>query len=279
MNKQLKILDVPFTNLNEDEVFNHLKKKLNTVNSEQLFIATPNPEMLLEAENNSHFKNVLQSTSLNLPDGNGLIWANKFHNLTKNNKSKLLITLKGLISLPLFIFHQKNSKLPFNKAIHGSDLMNRICLDTELSKKRIFLVGNSSGLKSNTSELVKQSLKKLNPNVNIVGNLDSIPTEKIIEKIRLEKPEILFVAFGAPKQEIWLSENLSKLPEVKIAIGVGGTFDFIAGIIPRAPIYMRKIGLEWLYRLYRQPKRIGRIINATIAFPIKIILNRLANHQ
>jgi len=70
------------------------------------------------------------------------------------------------------------------------------------------------------------------------------------------------------------AENLPKLPSVKLAIGVGGTFDFIAGVVPRAPYLMRKTGLEWLYRLYHQPRRIKRIINAALIFPLKVISAR-----
>lgn len=279
MNKFVKILDIDFTTLKESQIIELIKKTLKSSDSQTIFIATPNPEMLIEANQNAHFKNILQNTGLNLPDGNGLIWAHKFNLSTTHDKNKILILIKGVFSLIKFLFEPKDEKIPFNKAIHGSDLMNNICLDKDLSRHKIFLLGNSNGLKRNTSSLVKQSLLKKNPAINIIGNLDSTPTSDALEEIRQNKPEILFVAFGAPKQEIWLAENLPKLASVKIAIGVGGSFDFIAGIIPRAPILMRKLGLEWLFRLYKQPKRIKRIINATVKFPIMVISERLKGHH
>ncbi len=88
----------------------------------------------------------------------------------------------------------------------------------------------------------------------------------IIEQINQSGAQILFVAFGMGKQEKWIYENLHKIPNVKIAMGVGGSFDFISGHIKRAPLFLRHLGLEWLYRLVQQPSRIGRIFNATLRF-------------
>jgi len=77
------------------------------------------------------------------------------------------------------------------------------------------------------------------------------------------------------KQEQWIYENLSKLPNIKIAMGVGGSFDYISGAIRRAPCFLRKIGLEWLYRLIKQPKRLGRIFNATVVFTFIVLKNKI----
>jgi N-acetylglucosaminyldiphosphoundecaprenol N-acetyl-beta-D-mannosaminyltransferase len=82
---------------------------------------------------------------------------------------------------------------------------------------------------------------------------------------------MLFVAFGAPNQELWIARNLAKMPSVKVAMGVGGAFDFIAGKQKRAPQIFRSLGLEWLYRLMREPRRIVRIINAVVVFPFLVI--------
>ena len=82
----------------------------------------------------------------------------------------------------------------------------------------------------------------------------------------MAKPDILFVAYGSPHQEFWIHRNLFKLNSVKVAIGVGGTFDFYAGKRKRAPKWMQKIGLEWLWRLTGEPKRLSRIWNATFVF-------------
>ncbi len=99
--------------------------------------------------------------------------------------------------------------------------------------------------------------------MNIVGIhdgfFDSIEEQKIIKAIGDSKAKLVFVALGVPKQEQWISENLSHLDGV-VAIGIGGSFDVLAGNIPRAPHWMQQNRLEWLYRLYLEPKRIGRML-------------------
>lgn len=271
---KISILNIPFTTLYQGEILDLITAILAKP-ARQFFLATPNPEMLLEAKKNKEFLKILQNTDLNIPDGNGIIWANIYQNFTEKNRSSLALYLKGLISYTAFLFHRKNENKIFNRAIHGSDLMLAICQDSNLSKHKIFLLGNKHGLKQNISALTTEALKKTNPDINITGHYDGDKDDQFnLEKIKKASPEILFVAFGSPNQEIWLSENLAKLTSVKIAIGVGGTFDFISGVIPRAPSIMRKTGLEWMYRLYKQPRRIKRIINAAVVFPLKVIAER-----
>jgi len=96
----------------------------------------------------------------------------------------------------------------------------------------------------------------------------------LINRIKELKPKILFVAFGHVKQEKWIFYHLDQLPSVKLAIGVGGAFDYISGNVRRAPEFMRRIGLEWLFRLIQQPSRWKRILNAVIVFPFLIIKKR-----
>jgi N-acetylglucosaminyldiphosphoundecaprenol N-acetyl-beta-D-mannosaminyltransferase len=94
--------------------------------------------------------------------------------------------------------------------------------------------------------------------------------ETIVERVNASGAEILFVAYGAPEQDKWIARNMPRL-HVKMAMGVGGTFDFIAGIIPRAPLWMQRMGLEWLYRLYLQPWRIRRMMRLP-RFVIAVLL-------
>ena len=98
-----------------------------------------------------------------------------------------------------------------------------------------------------------------------------------IKQINLAQPDILFVAFGHGKQEIWIHENLAKMPSVKVAMVVGGAFDYVSGKVSRAPCWMRKIGLEWMYRLIKQPTRAYRILKATIIFSILLLYQNLKN--
>jgi N-acetylglucosaminyldiphosphoundecaprenol N-acetyl-beta-D-mannosaminyltransferase len=161
-----------------------------------------------------------------------------------------------------------------------------ICKIAEADNKSVYLLGSGS------DEVVKrteENLKQKFPNLKVVGwgrgpgikessvsvqpfnnsiglIVDAEENVKILEDINQAKPDILFVAFGMGKQEKWIVENLKKIPGVKIAMGVGGAFDYISGSVKRAPLLLRKIGLEWLYRLVKQPRRVVRIWNATVKF-------------
>ena len=119
-------------------------------------------------------------------------------------------------------------------------------------KGRIFLFGG-------TQEVVEKTKQKLGNNV--VGAEDGYQDfDKVIEKINSIRPDILLVGLGSPKQEKFIYENLSKMPSVKLAIGVGGAFDYISEHVKRAPQFFQKIGIEWLWRLIVQPRRVGRIL-------------------
>ena len=96
-----------------------------------------------------------------------------------------------------------------------------------------------------------------------------------MEKIREEAPDILLIALGHGKQEKWIAAHLPELPSVKVAMGVGGAFDFIAGRVLRAPRILRRLGLEWLWRLILQPSRLPRIWRAVIKFPILVLRAKL----
>ena len=105
--------------------------------------------------------------------------------------------------------------------------------------------------------------------------VDEKSNRELIAKINSSQAKILFVAFGMGKQERWISENLPQMPSIKVAMGVGGSFDYISGSVSRAPCFMRKIGLEWLYRLVRQPQRFKRIIDATLVFTYLVIKDKI----
>ena len=96
---------------------------------------------------------------------------------------------------------------------------------------------------------------------------DSISDEELTEAVNKAKPDVLFVALGHPYQEKWIFHNLDKMPTVKIAIGIGGSLDFLSGKVRRAPQWMQKINLEWIYRLIQEPRRYWRIKRAVWEFP------------
>lgn len=237
MNKErVIIMEIPFDKVTLESAMTLLLEKLANDDTRGFFVATPNPEMLLAAGKNHEFKKILQQTNLNIPDGTGIIWASKRHGT------------------------------PLPERVTGTDLMQALCHKVT-PDTRIFLLGAAKGV----AEKAAQKLQ-INKKLNIVGTFsgsalphDDLNLQKLINDAR---PDLLFVAFGAPKQELWIARNLPHLPTVKVVMGVGGAFDFISGVRNRAPAWMRRIGLEWLYRLLKQPKRIVRIFNATVRFPI-----------
>jgi len=140
---------------------------------------------------------------------------------------------------------------PIKRRIQGIDLMERICQQAAQNNWPVFLMGGQQEVAQKAAE-------------NLRGKYPGLRIDK-------DRPEILFVALGAPKQEKWISNNLNRLPSVKLAMGVGGSFDYLAGRVRRAPRIIRKIGLEWLWRFTLQPWRAKRIYRALIKFPWLVV--------
>lgn len=233
-------------------------------------IVTPNPEMILEAQKNSKFLRILNNSNLNIPDGTGLLWAAKYLKITEKTKFKAIKLMKWVTSLLAIAIYPPYIHSEIKERVTGADLMQEICKKSGKLKLKIFLLGAAEGV----AEKVKNTLEKKYPEIQIVGTYAGKPltTEdnKIREKVDKSKADIIFVAYGAPSQEFWIARNLKKFKTIKLAIGIGGTFDYIAGVQKRSPRWMQKLGLEWLYRLLQQPKRLRRIYNATIKFPITV---------
>ncbi|MCK5413249.1 MAG: WecB/TagA/CpsF family glycosyltransferase [Candidatus Pacebacteria bacterium] len=293
--KTEKIIDIKINRITTKEVLEEIKSFLLSEN--QHYIVTLNPEMVIEAQNNTKFKEVINKTDLIIPDGIGILWALEFlkekrllfsksKNIIINN---ILIKSLSLISI-LFnfiytflklLFSSKHRKNILRHRTHGIDLIYKICESNSIKNKKIFLLGAGEGV----AKKVAVNLKKKYPDVDIVGaeegmkeNQESgIRNQDLIQRINEANPNILLVAFGAPKQEVWIHDNLENIPSVKLAIGIGGSFDFISGKIKRAPIVFQKTGLEWLWRLTLEPKRIKRIYNAIIKFPFFILNYKIKN--
>jgi N-acetylglucosaminyldiphosphoundecaprenol N-acetyl-beta-D-mannosaminyltransferase len=191
--------------------------------------------MIVEAQKNSAFKSLLQKTSLNLPDGAGLLWA------------------------------AKKTGQKISERVTGTDVFTDLCMLADLPS--IFLLGAADGVAKRAAEILTQK----NPSLTIAGTFAGTPAESdeagILTRINESGAKVLFVAYGAPKQDMWINRNLSKLPNIHLAMGLGGAFDFVAGVQTRAPQWMQSLGLEWMWRLIKQPSRIKRIFTAVIIFP------------
>lgn len=224
-------------------------------------IFTPNPEILLEARKNKRFRDALKAGTLMLPDGHGLLLVSTLKRL----KFKLLRALFYLPALFLFLLWKRPFKRVFPEIIHGSDFMLDMVKWAEKSGKSVFFLGGKLGVAERTAKIFKKKF----PNLKVAGFSSEDPSEEAFEGVKGARAQILFVAYGAPKQEIWIANYAKKIPTLIHAMGVGGSFDFWSGEVKRAPALLRRMGLEWLWRLFLQPfKRLRRIYHATIKFPI-----------
>lgn len=269
--KKVKVLDIQFDVCTLSEALNRILDLLKNRRDEGAKqIVTPNPEMLLEAQKNPEFKNILNKAWMSIPDGIGILWASSFQTNLRG-RGKAMRLLKAFFSLLALIFYPKSARKIFPQRVSGVDLMSAICSESRENGLGIFLLGAAPGV----AEKTKHILEKKFPGIKITGTFAGSPSPTdethIKNLIQTSKPDILFVAFGAPAQEIWIHKHLPELKSVKIAMGVGGAFDFLAGIKRRAPKLMRILGLEWFFRLIQEPSRIKRIWNAVIKFPCKII--------
>lgn len=247
----LKILGVKIDGFDLEQVMSRVENAISARLPNQ--IATINPEFILAAQQNKEFRQAINKAELKLADGFGL-------------------------KLAAFLLGQ-----PQPKIVTGTDLTDILARVASKKGWRLYLLGGGE-LKS--AQPAAKALIKKYPGLKIVGaeagpmiKIDEInPSNQdlIIRKIRSRKPDILLVALGAPKQDLFIY-RLKKELGVPIMMGVGGAFDFISGKVRRAPLPMRSLGLEWLWRLFAQPWRFKRILNATVVFPIKVIGQRIFN--
>jgi N-acetylglucosaminyldiphosphoundecaprenol N-acetyl-beta-D-mannosaminyltransferase len=185
--------------------------------SEKFYIVTPNPEILMLAARSQAFRDILNRATISLPDGIGVLMAGR-------------ILKKQIIG-----------------RITGTDLMEKICAEASKRPITIGFLGGSSGIAEKSSECLREKY----PGLRVIF------TGKEWDGTFKEHIDILFVAFGAPKQEEWIFENLPKI-NVTAAMGVGGAFDFWSGKVKRAPALLRRLGMEWAFRLVYQPWRAKR---------------------
>ncbi|PIQ78187.1 glycosyltransferase [Candidatus Peregrinibacteria bacterium CG11_big_fil_rev_8_21_14_0_20_46_8] len=272
-----RVLDIPFDVVTLEQARDRVLDAVRSGKT-QRHVATPNPEMLLAAQDDLHFAAVLQNAWMNIPDGIGILWAASF--VKKYNKKrgfkKFLYALGSLLKIP---FSPKSIRTVFPERVTGTDLMQALCNASQPYNVRIFLLG----AKPNVLKKTKKTLEEKFSKINIVGTYSGSPRQKdwpeIKKNIDKAKPQLLFVAYGAPQQELWINDHLKELPSVKVAIGVGGAFDYIAGKRLRAPTLLQKSGVEWLLRLLQQPSRIKRIYNAVVRFPLAIILRQYSSRS
>ncbi|MBP3520411.1 MAG: WecB/TagA/CpsF family glycosyltransferase [Oscillospiraceae bacterium] len=190
------------------------------------YVVTPNPEFILAAKKDEEFRQVLNGADLALPDGIGVVYASKI----------LGRPLKGRAT--------------------GVDFAQGLMAGMAANGKKLFLLGAKPGV----AQEAARRLTAVHPGLAVCGTHDGYFTEDgpVVEEIKASGADVIFVCLGAPKQEKWMKAN-GAATGAALAVGLGGCLDVFAGNVQRAPEAMQKAGLEWLYRLFKEPKRIGRM--------------------
>lgn len=239
------ILGINLSELRAPEVLNKITAFLNS--DGQYYIVTPNPEIILEAHRDEEFFYVLHRADLALADGFGL-------------------------KLAGYLFGDRIQR------VTGSDLTLELLKKSQIEKIKVLVLNWRAGLSK--KEEITASLDKKYPGLNfLVLDIDRHQTlsTEVLKQINDFAPSILFCGLGFPYQEKLIFHNLKKMNSVKVALGIGGSFDFITGQARRAPNCLQKLGLEWFWRLLRQPHRLKRIYRATFVFLAKVLKSRFIN--
>src|SRR5258708_5880851 len=215
------------------------------------YIVTPNVEFLMAAQKDPEFRKILNNANLSIPDSARFNWA--VHQISLTNY------IKRLLFWPFFLY-PKASFLDHFPTTTGTDLMEKLIAKSIEQAFTVGLLGGQKGVALKLAERLKKTYPKLKISYVSEGGEVDKDGNMAIHGLGVITADILFVAFGQVKQEKWIDKNLGK-SKVKVMMGVGGAFDYLSGSVSRAPVWMRGLGLEWLYRFLTQPWRIKRFVN------------------
>ena len=229
MRENVNILGINIDNVTIEEAVNKIE---NFIERKRIaYILTPNVDRLMISYKNQQLKEIYKNANLLIADGMPILWAAKFF------------------------------KMPLKERVTGADLFPKLCEHSANKGYKLFLLGGQPGV-------VEKATKNLilnYPEIQIVGNYsppfgfekDEVEKSKIIETIKKAKPDILLIGLGAPKEESFICKYRKEL-KIPVTIGVGISFDYIAGTKKRAPKLMQRAGLEWLWRLIHEPRRLWK---------------------
>lgn len=244
--EKIHVLGVPVDKVNMSEALGRAVNLLE--NKDKSVIYTPNSEIVMMAKDDKNLLDAIKEADLIIPDGIGLVLASKV------------------------------IKKPLTERVTGIDLMENLLRYCNDNKKSIYIIGGKPG----TADKAGKNIGEKYPNINVLGTYHGyfkgqhIGQEgheeeiAVIKKINELKPDVLFVAFGAPKQELWIKRYKGEI-NTKLFMGVGGSVDVYAGEVDRAPQFYQNFGLEWLYRLIKEPWRYKRMM-ALPKFVIEVLL-------
>lgn len=235
----LTLMGVPIYDVTMDETLDWVSRWIEQGEPHQ--ISTVNPEFLVRARTDPDFRATLSRAALCIPDGIGLLWATRMRGRRLRER------------------------------VAGSDLVPNLAEVAAERGWRIFFLGAAPGVAETTAEILTARHPDLQVAGCYAGSPDPAEEAGITSRIRSTGADVLLVAYGAPKQDLWLARNLAKTGAA-VGIGVGGSFDFIAGVARRAPPWVQRLGLEWLHRLVLEPWRWRRQL--TLPYFVWLVLLR-----
>jgi len=241
---KIDVLGIGFDDLSLDQAadlaFDIISKKGQ--DSAKTYVVTPNPEIVWRCRRDIALKYSVNKAGIVLPDGIGIIYGAK------------------ILGTPF-----SGSRVP------GIDFADALFRRMAEAGQSVFLLGAKAGV----AESAGQALEKAHPGLIIAGSSDGYFTDSasIISQINALSPDLLLVCLGAPKQELWMAENIENL-NVPLCAGLGGSLDVFAGNVKRAPEFFQKLGLEWLYRIAKEPRRLLRSLSLPL-FVVFVLLRRI----
>ncbi len=265
-----EVLGVRFHNLSRGDAARAIAQLARA--GGRAYVVKPYSEFMPRAAHDARIREVLNGADLCLADGIGILWAAHYLALSGG-------ALRALAQLPLslaaVVFNPAAIRWTLKENMAGVDLTWEMLTRLDEAGSRVFLLGG-------TGEEVRGARERIEarfPGLHVVGAIHGYfdasgkASETVIRAINEAQPEVLLVAMGFPRQEEWIAANLPQL-QVNVAVAEGGSFSFISGVTPRAPRWLRRLGLEWLYRLARQPWRLHRQM-AIPRFVLLVVRERL----
>jgi exopolysaccharide biosynthesis WecB/TagA/CpsF family protein len=224
--KQVRLMNVPFDVVTMPQTLDRIGSMI--ASKQPHYLATANVDFLVQSRNDTELRRILDQAHLVVCDGTPLIWLSKI--------------LRRAVP----------------ERVAGSDLVPQLLDRAEREGWRVFFLGGEPGALTKAVSNVEAK----HPKIQISGSysppfapLDKMDHEGICERVREAKPDLLLVSFGCPKQEKWIARNYAALG-VPVSVGVGATIDFLAGTVKRAPRWMQVVGMEWIFRLAQEPRRL-----------------------
>ena len=250
----VEVLGLRFQNMTRSEAARAIARLAGS--TDPSYVVKPYSEFMPRAVRNREISDILNGAALCLPDGVGILWAAHYLSLSGGRLRALSQLPLSLVSLAV---NPRAVRRPLKQNMAGVDLTWAMLSELDALGATVFLLGGTRAELRGAQVRVEERLKRL----RIVGahagyfKTSGDTNEAVIAQINAAAPQVLLVGMGFPLQELWIAANLDRL-KVNVAVAEGGSFSFISGATRRAPGWMRRAGLEWLFRLMRQPRRLGR---------------------